>query len=76
MRVNHGPNQPESRRQPRCYKGRKPAKHIRSEENATQRRGVHAEAKIKPVCGEALDHEAAAKCVESKQARQLEDDSA
>ena len=59
---------PESRCQPgRCQRGNT-AEDIRSEENAAQRRRVHAKTEIKPVGGETLNHEAAAKRIERKQA--------
>ena len=44
-----------------------PAKHVSPEEDSSQRRWVHAEAKIEPIRREALHHEAPAKCVQRKQ---------
>src|SRR5439155_17677619 len=45
-------------------------------ENAAQRRGIHAESQIKPICGETLHNEAAAKRVKREKAGELEHDGA
>ena len=74
MREHHSPNEPEARGQAGREQRGESCEQVCAEENRAQRSGIRAEAQIKPVGCEALDHESAGERVEGEEARQSQHD--